>query len=189
MEIFVVPEALCYDGSQIYPLWAYETLGVRGDSIVVFQGPMNITAPHMRDAEDMREGKSIAGDSLVHFIVERFNSPASMRLAYYMQRLLIICIKDKLLKHDIKAVRRGDDLFVDEHKLTVSIATCGISSEKIHCGINITTAGVPEDVNAIGLTKLGIGDPMGFAREIAMNFSMEIDDIERDIAKTKGIVQ
>lgn len=188
MQIFTAPESLCYDGSQIYPLWAYDNFGIRGDSIVLFQGPMKVIPTHMRDAEDMREGKTIAGDNLIHFIVERFNSPASMRLAYYMQRLLILCIKEQLSEHGIEAVRRGDDLFVQGRKLTVSIATCSTSCEKIHCGINITTTGVPEDVDAIGLKELGIRDAMEFAYRAATQFSQEIEDIEQDIAKTRGIM-
>jgi hypothetical protein len=187
MEIHIVPEQLCYDGAQIHPLWAYETLGVRGDSIVIFQGPMHVAPSHIRDVEDLREGRAIAGDNLIHFIVEHFNTPASMRIAYYMQRLLIICIKEELLKYGIQAHRRGDDLFVKERKLTVSIATCGITSEKIHCGVNITTTGVPEDVRAIGLSELGIEDAVEFARTVAENFSKEIEDIEKDITKTRGI--
>ncbi len=187
MKIVVLPDSLCYDGSQIYPLWAYKHFEIRGDSIVLFQGAMNVACEYMLDVEDAIDSKAISGDMLIHFIVERFDSPPSMRLAYYMQRLLIVCIKEQLLEHDIKTIRSGDDLFVDGGKLTVSIATCGISSEKIHCGINITTTGVPEGVNAIGLQELGITNPMDVARNAAADFSKEINDIEMDITKTRGI--
>ena len=182
----ILPNTIKYDGSQIAPLWAF-ILGIKGDSIVIFHGPMDVTLENMKDFEDEKAGKKIKGDDLIHIIVERFDSPASMRLAYYMQRLLIICIRDVLLDRGIKTTRNGDDLFVDGGKLTVSIATAGVSSEKIHCGINITTKGTPHDVKTAGLLDIGINDWKAIAKEIAETFLQETEDIEGDIVKTKSL--
>lgn len=188
MEIFSSPDLLCYDGTQIRSLWAYERFGVRGDSVVIFRGPMRIPAESMLDLEDIREGSAISGDDLIHFIVERFDSPPNMHLAYCMQRLIAVWTKDELLVEGVKAVRRGDDLFVDDRKLTVSVATCGVSSEKIHFGINVINSGVPPGVRAIGLNDLGITDPVGFAERVVSGFSGEIEGIESAVVKTKGIL-
>ncbi len=182
----ILPYPIKYDGSQIAPLWAYG-MGIKGDSIVVFHGPMDVTPENMKDLEDRNAGKTIQGDELIHIIVEKFDSPASMRLAYYMQRLLIVCVRDVLEKHEIKTIRNGDDLFIDERKLTVSIATAGVSSEKIHCGINITTRGTPSDVKTFSLNDFGIKDWSAIAQEISEAFMHEIDDIDGDIVKTKSI--
>lgn len=182
----ILTEKIKYDGSQIAPLWAYG-IGIKGDSIVVFHGPMDVTFENMKDLEDEKAGKTITGDNLIHIIVERFDSPASMRLAYYMQRLLIICIRDVLMNHGIITTRSGDDLFVDGRKLTVSIATAGVSSEKIHCGINITTRGTPPEVKTTALTDLGIKEWRAIAQEIAETFVHEVEDIEGDIVKTKSL--
>ena len=182
----ILPNPIKYDGSQIAPLWAYG-MGIKGDSIVVFHGQMDVTFENMKDLEDRKAKKTIRGDDLIHIIVERFDSPASMRLAYYMQRLLIVCIKDALEKHGIKTTRNGDDLFIDGRKLTVSIASAGVSSEKIHCGINITTRGTPEDVKTAALEDVKIKDWKTFASEIAETFVHEVEDIEGDIAKTKSL--
>src|SRR5574341_102673 len=151
----ILQDQIKYDGSQIAPLWAY-SMGIKGDSIVIFHGPMDVTFENMKDLEDRKAEKTISGDDLVHIIVEKFDSPASMRLAYYMQRLLIVSIRDVLEKHGIKTTRNGDDLFIDGRKLTVSIATAGVSSEKIHCGINITRKGTPDDVETAALLDFGI---------------------------------
>ena len=186
MNSIILPDQIKYDGSQMVPLWAY-SLGIKGDSIVIFHGPMDVTLENMKDLEDKKAGKMIKGDDLIHFIVERFNSPASIRLAYYMQRLLIVSIKDVLGKHGMKTTRNGDDLFVDDGKLTVSIASAGISSEKIHCGINITTQGTPNDVRTAAISDMGIKDWKTVAKEIADNFVHEIEDIEGDIVKTKSL--
>jgi len=135
-----------------------------GDSVIVFCGAMDVV--HVKDIEDEKGGKAIRGDSLIHLIVERFDSPANMRHAYYLQRILIVCVQDVLRNLGVTADRSGDDLFVDGGKLTVSIATAGISSEKIHCGINLT--------GEIG-------------KEIADRFVSEIRDIESDICKTRPL--
>ncbi len=186
MISIILRESIKYDGSQIAPLWAFNK-GVKGDSIVVFHGPMDVTFEHMKDMEDEKSKKTIKGDDLIHCIVERFDSPASMRLAYYMQRLLIICVKDVLEKRGIGTVRDGDDLFIDCRKLTVSIASAGVSSEKIHCGINITARGTPEDVRTVGLEEFGLNDWESIGNEIADHFTQEIEDIEGDIVKTKSL--
>ncbi len=182
----ILPNKIKYDGSQIAPLWAY-SLGIKGDSIVVFHGPMDVAIENMKDIEDKEAGKTIKGDDLIHIIVERFDSPASMRQAYCMQRLLIVCIKDILEKHRIKTTRDGDDLFIDDRKLTVSIASAGVSSEKIHCGINITTRGTPREVRTASLEESGIKEWHMLAQEICDAFVHELLDIEGDIVKTKSL--
>ncbi|VVB84715.1 Uncharacterised protein [uncultured archaeon] len=182
----ILPDQIKYDGSQIAPLWAY-SMGIKGNSIVIFHGPMDVTFDNMKDLEDSKAGKTIQGDDLIHIIVERFDSPASMRLAYYMQRLLIVCIKDVLERHKIKTVRNGDDLFIDGKKLTVSIASAGVSSEKIHCGINITTRGTPKDIETSALEDSGIKNWKTIAEEVIDIFVHEIEDIEGDIVKTKSL--
>lgn len=182
----LLPKPIKYDGSQIAPLWAYNS-GIKGDSIVVFHGAMDVSFENMKDLEDEKAGKTIKGDDLIHIIVERFDSPASMRLAYYMQRLLIVCVRDVLAAHGIQTKRNGDDLFVGDGKLTVSIASAGVSSEKVHCGINITTKGTPPEVKTAALSDFGIKDWKPVAQEIAETFVHEIEDIEGDIVKTKSL--
>jgi len=185
LQIKILSNPIKYDGSQINPLWAYD-LGIKGDSIVVFRGAMDIQNEYIKDLEDKKNKKEIKGKDLIHFIVERFDSPASIRLAYYMQRLLIICLKEVLETYSIKTSREGDDLYIDKKKLTVSIATAGISCEKIHCGINLTSEGTPEDVETIGLFELGFNrDWKKISTEIAELFIKEVEDIEEDIFKTK----
>ncbi len=185
MKLAVVDAPILYDGSQINPLWAYEYLDVRGDSIIVFRGAMAVS--DIKDVEDEKNNKAIEGSDLIHFIVERFDSPAGIRQAYYLQRMLIVCIQDVLRNCGVSSVRNGDDIFVDGKKLTVSIATAGISSEKIHCGINLTVIGTPPEANATGLHELEINPDQwtDIGKSIAERFISEIEDIESDICKTR----
>ncbi|MBW6517841.1 MAG: DUF366 family protein [ANME-2 cluster archaeon] len=186
ISVRILPKTLDYDGSQINPLWAY-SIGIPGNSIVVFRGAMDIPDANVKDLEDLQNHKAIKGGDLLHFIVERFDSPASMKLAYFIQRMLVVCAKDVLAQHGIESKRNGDDLFVEKGKLSVSIATAGISSEKVHFGMNISCEGTPPDVRVACLDLLGIMDVMGLAGEIASAFVHEMDDIESDIVKTRPL--
>lgn len=186
ISVRILPETLDYDGSQIDPLWAY-SIGIPGNSVVVFRGAMDIPDANVKDLEDLRNHKSIKGGDLLHFIVERFDSPASMRLAYFMQRMLVVCARDVMAQYGIGSKRYGDDLFVGTGKLTVSIASAGISSEKVHFGINISCEGTPQDIRVACLDSLGITDVMGLAGEIASAFADEMNDIESDIVKTRPL--
>lgn len=186
MRVEIIAEALDYDGSQIEPLWACSQ-GIAGNSIVIFRGATDIPAANIKDLEDLLDNKTIKSGDMLHFIVERFDPPASIRLAYFMQRLLVVITRDVLAHRGVECSRDGDDLYVDGGKLTVSIATAGISSEKIHLGINISCSGTPPDIRVACLETLGITDVMGLGKEIASTFASEIEDIESDIVKTKGL--
>lgn len=186
IKVRTLPGTVRYDGSQLEPLWAYSQ-GIPGDSIVLFRGSMDIPDSNIRDIEDLLGKKAIKGGDLLHFIVEFFDSPASIRLAYYMQRLLVICARDVLLRRGVETMRKGDDLFADGGKLTVSIASACISSEKVHMGINISCKGTPPDVKVACLEKLGIINVMEVGEEIARTFAAEISDIESDIVKTRQL--
>ncbi len=89
----------------------------------------------------------------------------------------------------IKTHRKGDDLYCDDGKLTVSIATCSASSMKIHFAMNLTTTGTPKDVETAGLLECSRElDMNGISKlpdKISETYIDEIQDIEEDIAKTR----
>ena len=185
-----------YDGSQIEQSWAFKSFGIKGSSIITWIGSMNISSENLKDFEDI--GLEIKSDNMLHFIIEHFDQqPANLRIAYMRQRLFIMIIKEELSKKGIESVRKGDDIYIDFNglkKLTVSIATASTSSMKIHCGINITSAGTPDDVDTIGLFELdsSVDDVDSlfrnnidyFIRDIVNNYINELNDIELDISKT-----
>jgi len=179
---------MLYDGSQIKPMWAFQELGVKGSSIVTWIGPMDIEAEELIDYEDV--GLEITSAEMVHFIIEHFDvQPADMRLCYHRQRILVMIVKDLLGEMGIKCLRKGDDLYVGSGKLSVSIASCSISSMKIHFALNLTSKGTPADVETTGLTECTPGvvreDIPTLAEKICAMYIGEISDIEQDIAKTR----
>jgi len=186
MKVEVLDGVHTYDGGQMRPLWAH-SVGVKGSSIVAFRGPMDVK--DILDMEDVHT--AIRGDSLIHFIVERFANPPTMWGAYMLQRLLVLILCEVLQEYGIRAVRDGDDVYVNDGKLTVCIASASPSSEKVHCGVNITTSGVPEGVLASALSEVMEGWSEGrwreFAFAVCQRFAREMHDIEQDIAKTRPL--
>jgi len=177
MRIVVLDNVECYDGTQLAPLWAL-TKGVKGDSLVVFKGPMNVV--DIKDAED----RDIRGGELIHFIMERFAHPPTMMEAYLIQRLFLSCLCDVLREEGFDVRRESGDLYIGEGKLTVSIASISTSSEKFHCGVNLTTSGTPEYVK---ISAIDVEDWRGLAEKVAKKFVSELQDIQMDISKTRTL--
>ncbi|MGC9517860.1 MAG: DUF366 family protein [Methanomicrobiales archaeon] len=181
-------DSILYDGSQIQPLWAFKTCEIKESSIITWIGPMNIDSSLVMDCEDV--GLEIKSDEMIHFIIEHFDcQPTDMRMAYHRQRIFVMIVKEVLSELNISTKRSGDDLFINKHKLTVSIATCSQSSIKIHFGINMTSKGTPDDVKAIGVLEASEDiekvDIKKLISEICTKYINEISSIDKDIAKTR----
>ena len=97
--------------------------------------------------------------------------------------------QDLLEEMGIKTHRKGDDLYCEDGKLTVSIATCSASSMKIHFAMNLTTTGTPKDIKTVGLiecsSELDIDEISKLTDKISETYMDEILDIEEDIAKIR----
>jgi len=106
-------------------------------------------------------------------------------MTYLRQRILVSITKDVIESHsNLKLKKSGDDLYFNEKKLSVCIACRGISSGKIHLGINVKSDAVPSHVSAIGLNDIGLNDIFKIMEEIAIEYSKEMSKIEKDIRKT-----
>lgn len=150
-----ITEPITYDGTQLSSLWAFRNYGWQGDSVVAFRGPCRVNLAEMADLEDVRKDAPIYSTDMLHFIVEHFE--LDLEKTIFRQRLFIAIIKDVIEKLTGISLRRsGDDLFYDEKKLSVSIATLSPVSTMIHTGLNISSRDVP--VTAIGLAELGVAE-------------------------------
>ena len=195
MKHLKLEENTSYDGSQIEPMWAFKTFKIKDSSIVSWVGPMEIMHDHLVDFEDV--GLEIKGNKMQHFIIEHFDvQPADINLCYHRQRIFVMIIKDLLLDLGIKTTRNGDDLYYTNDismgkkgKLSVSIATCSISSMKIHFALNLTEKGTPENVDTAGLFETCIDIKMedihNFADVASSKYIEEISSIKKDISKTR----
>ena len=175
-----------YDGSQINPSWAFQEFGVKDSTIVSWVGPMNILGDNLIDYEDV--GVDIKGDLMLNFIVEHFDEqPGNLKLAYHRQRMLVMITRDKLLDYGIRTTQDGDDIFIDNKKLSVSIATASISTMKMHFALNITTEGTPVDVETSALedNNMSMEQIHELQDSIANTYMEYIETIDKDITKTR----
>lgn len=172
-----------YTGHQLSSLWAYRNFGLQGDSIVSFRGPCRVEPAEMVDVEDVVGGSSIYGPDMLHFIVEHFGE--SLEKGVLRQRLLIAIVKDALNKTEL--VRNGDDLYMGDGKLSISIATASPVSIMIHAALNVVSRGTP--VKAAGLFDMGYneGDIPALGKRICGLYAQEMSSVRMACCKVRGV--
>lgn len=188
MKTKFIEQDIKYTGHELAPHWIYKKFHLQGDAIVAFCGECEVNLSEMVDIEDVINNEPIYSKYMLSFIVEHFN--ISLVEGVIRQRLLICIIKEALesilsssqFSH-FTIKRSGDDIFVNDKKLSVSIATKSLTSILIHVGVNIDPTGAP--IDAIGLEALNIFNAPEFAQEIMLRYSQEINDII--LASTKVI--
>ncbi|MBP2172158.1 DUF366 family protein [Methanococcus voltae] len=185
-----VNTTLDYTGEEIEPLWAFKSFDVQKDSIVGFIGAMQVKIANMKDLKDVKEEAEyeipISSKRAINFIVEHFDN-CDLKTTYLRQRMLVNIVKDVIeTKANIKVLKTGDDLYYNNKKISVCIACKGVTSGKIHLGLNVTSEGTPEHVSAIGLLEMGLNesDLDEILENIILEYCKETDKIERDIRKT-----
>ena len=195
--LIITNKKIDYTGIEIEPLWTYKNFDIQKDSIVAFQGALCVSIDNMKDLKDIKE-EAKRGDILIkssraiNFIVEHFDNP-DLKIAYLRQRILIAITKEVIEEiTDKTIIRKGDDLYYNSGKLSVSIACRGISSSKIHLGINISNEDTPNYINTSSLYDLGINiidnaNINNIMEKIAIKYGEEMEKIENDIRKTQCI--
>lgn len=184
MKILFIENEIKYIGSQLAPHWIYKNFKIQGDAIVAFVGECEVKLTEMVDIEDVINNEPIYSKYMLSFITEQFN--VELVEGVFRQRLLVTCIKEALERRGFFVRRNGDDLFVNDKKLSVSIATKSMTSVLIHTGLNILSDGAPIPVSGLG-SDLGIEDIKEFAQEIMQKYSDEIEDIILASTKVRGV--
>ncbi len=184
MKTLFIDDEIKYIGSQLAPHWIYKNFKIQGDVIVAFCGECEVKLTEMVDIEDVINNEPIYSKYMLSFITEQFN--VNLVEGVFRQRLLICCIKEALEKRGFAVFRSGDDLFVNNRKLSVSIATKSLTSVLIHTGVNILSEGAPIPVSSLQ-SDLAISDIKDFALEVMKNYSEEIDDIVLASTKVRGV--
>jgi hypothetical protein len=114
---------------------------------------------------------------MLHFLVEHFDS--DLNLAIARQRLLVCITKEELERRSdsLSIERRGDDLYVGERKLSVSIATCSPVSALIHLGVNVLPAPPELGLSTCGLAEFGL-PAAEIGRAVAERYAAEIEEMK-----------
>ncbi len=187
MRKLFIDEEIKYTGEQLAPHWIYKNFKIMGNAIVAFVGECSVNLNHMVDIEDVINNEPIYSKKMLNIIEENFNS--SLVETVYKQRLLVNITKELIEKKNpnINIRRSGDDIYIDDKKLSVSIATKSITSTLIHFGLNITAEDAP--VKAADLINdAKITDIKQFANDILNTYCEETEDINFAASKVRGVI-
>ena len=122
---------------------------------------------------------------MINFIIEKFE--CNLEQMVWAQRLFMSIIKEVIEEYGVVVKRDGDDLFFDNRKLSVSIATKSITSCLIHTGLNIIKEGAP--ISASDLSEMGIKDVKEFALRVMDKFRQEAQSIKMATYKVRGVIE
>ena len=181
MNYIVSREQVAYTGAELRSHWLFHRFGLQRDAAAAFLGPCEVTLEHMVDQADVAAGASIRATLMLHFIIEHFDT--DLTRAVLRQRLLV-CLARELLTGDVEVRRSGDDLFVGQRKLSVSIATASPVSTLIHFAVNVDPTGAP--VPAVGLAELGVV-PLPFAELLLARYAEECEGVAAARCKVRGV--
>lgn len=175
---------ILYDGIQLRSNWIRDLTLIEGNTIVSFRGPAKVSIEKMVDLEDVARNAPIFSEDMLHFIIEHFDR--DLEKMVLRQRLLIAILNETLKKYPQCANirRQGNDLYDDDAKLSVSVATSSPVSCLIHTGINISSANTP--VLTKGLKDYDI-DPIKFALEIMQRYVQEMEGVAHAQTKVRPV--
>ena len=181
LAIMFSKEVHAYTGVELSPHYLLRQFGLRGDALAAYIGPCRVATDHLVDWEDRLKGDRIEAKWMLHLQGEFFGP--SLREAVLLQRLLIASVAENLA--DRRILRRGNDLYALDRKLSVSIVTASPVSRLLHLGINIDPEGAP--VPAIGLSELGLM-PETWLPGLLERFAVEWAQIDWACAKVRPVV-
>ena len=179
----VLEHDLDYTGAELRSHFVREVGGLEGDAALAFVGRCDVPTDSMVDLEDRSAGAFLFSPRMLHVIIEHFGTP--LRETVLRQRLLSRLAAELLEKAGVRAVSvAGDDVFVEERKASVSIATASLVSSLVHFGINVRTVGAP--VAAWGLEEASL-EAADYARSLLGAYAAEIADVCRAATKVRGV--
>ena len=184
MKSRFIDTPILYDGIQLRSNWIRDFTHIKGDVIASFIGPANVPIEKMVDLEDVARNAPIFSEDMLHFIVEHFDK--DLERMVLRQRLLIAILHDLLHKNPScrNVQRKGNDLYDDNAKLSVSVATSSPVSCLIHTGINISSANTP--VLTKGLKDYDI-DPLNFSKDVLKSYVKEMEGVNHAGTKVRPV--
>lgn len=184
MRTKLLEEETAYTGAQLRSGWIAKVGGPSGEAALAFIGPCDVAPEHMVDRVDLDAGARIASPRMLHIIIEH----PGLGLGHITdrQRLLMALAGEIINRHLGEALirRDGDDLYLRDRKLSISVATVSPSAGLIHSAFNVRGEGAP--VPAIGLQELGL-EPREFAELLLDAYGKEIDGAARAAGKVKPV--
>ncbi len=128
MNTRLLDDEITYTGAQLRSGWIAEASGLTGDAAVAFLGPCDVAPEHMVDTVDLQAGARIYSPRMVHIIVE--HPELDLMHITIRQRLLMAIAGELINSHlgEMLVRREGDDLYLRDRKLSVSVATVSLTA-------------------------------------------------------------
>ena len=190
-----------YRGNELLPGWERLNYNVRGNSLVYWISPTDVSVEFMKDVDDVRENLSIKSDSMLHFVFTYYTMNDAT-WAVFAQRLLTKHVTEYIRSYLGNQFVRvdGNDIFIntgyEEKKFSVSIAGIAPGLVKFHFGINVESKGAPIPISSLcdlmeafefNAQHISKQDnpflPANFVTNVVRNFVTELEDIIDDSQK------
>jgi hypothetical protein len=183
MRTVWLDDPLEYDGRQLSTAFFDQHAAHEEDAIVLFVGRADVGVEQLVDLEDAEAGAVIYSPLMAHALLE--HRGVSLDEAAWRQRLLGHLAARWIASRSGVAVDvRGDDLFVRDGKLSVSVATRSPRGCLMHLGVNVETDGAP--VRAAGLRDLRI-PPQEFLSALARLYAEELVSVRHAVSKVRPV--
>lgn len=173
-----------YDGSQLAPLRSYLKFNLLGDSVISWLGPCDVSVENMLDGEDLIAKEKICSDMMLHFAFEIFGQ--NLATGVFLQRLFASICKDEIEKQSgVSLLRKGDDLYFKNKKLSISIAAPSVNSVLVHFAMNVTTDGTPVPTCCLEDFKI---DAKSLAKILMDKVTKEYVSIKEATMKVRSLI-
>lgn len=185
LKTAMVTEKMTYYGSELRPHFILSKWKIEDSALVAFRGPCDVKTDHLVDWEDRLAHDFIRAKEMMHFLGEFFG--ITLKEGIWIQRLLVSELGCMLTEMGLKVSRSGDDLFINQKKLSVSIVTASPVSVLLHLGINIDAEGAP--VAAIGLKECLSREKIDQVfQSLLAKFAAEYESVHRASVKVRPVI-
>ena len=183
MKVVLLEQPLTYDGLQLSTAFVDRHAPGETDALVLFAGPADVPREHLVDLEDAEAGAVIYSPLMAHAIAE--HRGLALGEAVWRQRGLVRLAAEWIASRSGVVVQvRGNDLFVADGKLSVSVATRSPRGSLLHFGVNVDTEGAP--VRAAGLRDLRIR-PREFLAALGKLYADEVASAAHAAGKVRPV--
>lgn len=183
MKTYFLDYPITYTGEELRPHWILKKTKITGNALVAFHGPCQVKTESLIDLHDQLNNQTIYSESMVHFIGEWFET--NLKTMVFRQRLMVATLSEIInAATGNHPTRLGNDLYIDNKKLNVSVATISPTSGLLHLGVNISSKNTP--VPTIGLEDIKLCQ-FELTNLLLNSFKKEEEEIDIACAKVRAL--
>lgn len=184
MDYLFVAEPMAMTIDAMKPHWALVNFDLWGDCMVAFRGKMKVEPKDMIDLKELKRGTIFPDGELLHFVIEHFADDLAKGV---LRQNILVNIAEEKLNHRLgnrRILRWGDDLYDEDHRITMTAVAQTPVSIKIHFGICIDT---DVDAGFIGINDLGL-DPDEIAEVVGNQYRADMKRLAEKCWRMRAII-